>query len=240
MQPANPVDPTALERALEFLATGGLVLYVIAGLSVLALAIVLLKLAQFAAQKVWSTGYVATASAAWRAGEVRRTLVVLAAAQGPVARSMEFAAREALKGGARNAVREERIERFGSVLLADLHGYLRTLALIATLSPLLGLLGTVIGMIDAFQALEAAGSRVDPSVLSGGIWQALLTTAAGLSVAIPATAAHHWLEGIVDRVAATMDEAVNAVLDPPGSAGPDVVATEGSGPELVEPSAAPA
>lgn len=218
MPQSDTIDPTAIQRALELLAAGGLVLYVIAALSVAALAIVLLKLAQFVALRVWSHGSVAQTSAAWRAGEVRRALALVAASRGPVARAMEFAARETLKGGGRDAAREERVARHGAALLADLQGYLRTLALIATLSPLLGLLGTVIGMIDAFQALEEAGSRVDPSVLSGGIWQALLTTAAGLSVAIPATAAHHWLEGIIDRVAAAMEDAVNAVLEPPGSA----------------------
>ncbi len=217
MPQSDTIDPTAIQRALDLLATGGLVLHVIAALSVLALAIVLLKLAQFVALRVWSHGFVAQMSAAWRTGEVRRALGLVAAARGPVARAMEFAARETLKGGTQDAAREEKVARHSAALLADLQGYLRTLALIATLSPLLGLLGTVIGMIDAFQALEEAGSRVDPSVLSGGIWQALLTTAAGLSVAIPATAAHHWLEGVIDRVAAAMEDAVNAVLEPPGS-----------------------
>lgn len=68
---------------------------------------------------------------------------------------------------------------------------MRVLELIAATAPLLGLLGTVLGMIEAFQKLEEAGSQVDPSLLSGGIWQALLTTAAGLIVAMPALAAWH-------------------------------------------------
>jgi biopolymer transport protein ExbB len=56
---------------------------------------------------------------------------------------------------------------------------------------LLGLFGTVLGMVEAFRQLELAGSQVDPAVLSGGIWQALLTTAVGLAVAIPAVLAHN-------------------------------------------------
>ncbi|MEK9713751.1 MAG: MotA/TolQ/ExbB proton channel family protein [Thalassolituus sp.] len=71
---------------------------------------------------------------------------------------------------------------------------LRPLEVIATVSPLLGLFGTVLGMIEAFQAMEAAGSQVDPAVLSGGIWGALLTTAVGLGVAIPVTLIHSWFE----------------------------------------------
>ena len=71
---------------------------------------------------------------------------------------------------------------------------LRVLEVIATVAPLLGLFGTVLGMIEAFRAMEAAGSQVDPSALSGGIWQALLTTAVGLGVAIPVSLIHSYFE----------------------------------------------
>ena len=74
---------------------------------------------------------------------------------------------------------------------------MRLLEVIAGAAPLLGLLGTVLGMIEAFKQLEMAGSQIDPSVLSGGIWQALLTTAAGLIVALPALIAwHHFDRGL--------------------------------------------
>lgn len=78
------------------------------------------------------------------------------------------------------------IQRLGSGL--------RVLEVIATVAPLLGLFGTVLGMIEAFRAMEAAGSQVDPSALSGGIWQALLTTAVGLGVAIPVSLIHSFFE----------------------------------------------
>mgnify|MGYP005678813071 FL=1 len=67
-------------------------------------------------------------------------------------------------------------------------------------------------MINAFMRLEEAGSRVDPSILSGGIWEALLTTAFGLTVAIPAMAAFYYLEGEVDHVRAAMKDASIRVL----------------------------
>jgi len=82
--------------------------------------------------------------------------------------------------------------------LDELRGGLRILEVISALAPLLGLLGTVFGMIGAFQALEQAGSQVDPAILSGGIWEALLTTAAGLTVAIPALAAFHWADRTIE------------------------------------------
>ncbi len=72
--------------------------------------------------------------------------------------------------------------------------FLPSLEIIAQVSPLIGLLGTVIGMIDSFNELELGGSLVDPSILAGGIWTALLTTAMGLIVAIPALISHYFFD----------------------------------------------
>ncbi len=72
--------------------------------------------------------------------------------------------------------------------------FMPTLEIIAQVSPLIGLLGTVIGMIDSFNELELGGSLVDPSILAGGIWTALLTTAMGLIVAIPALISHYFFD----------------------------------------------
>ena len=75
-----------------------------------------------------------------------------------------------------------------------LNRFMPTLEIIGQVSPLIGLLGTVIGMIDSFNELELGGSLVDPSVLAGGIWTALLTTAMGLIVAIPALICHYFFD----------------------------------------------
>ena len=95
-------------------------------------------------------------------------------------------------------IREE-IERLGLGILSRLRGWLKPLEVIASLAPLLGLFGTVLGMIEAFRQMEAAGNQVNPTVLSGGIWEALLTTAVGLAVAIPAVVALNWLERRVEQ-----------------------------------------
>lgn len=92
--------------------------------------------------------------------------------------------------------------RIAKAVVERMGAYLRPLEVIFTLAPLLGLFGTILGMIEAFQAMEAAGSQVNPTVLSGGIWKALLTTAVGLAVAIPAILAHSWFERRVERHAA--------------------------------------
>jgi biopolymer transport protein ExbB len=76
---------------------------------------------------------------------------------------------------------------------------LRLLDVIAQIAPLLGLFGTVLGMIDAFRTLQDAGGTADPAVLAGGIWVALITTAAGLIVAMPTSLALTWFDARLDR-----------------------------------------
>ena len=101
-----------------------------------------------------------------------------------------------------------------------LEGGIRFLDFVAQLSPLLGLFGTVLGMIEAFQAMQGAGSQVDPAILAGGIWVALLTTAAGLAVAMPVSAAVTWLEGRLDGERALADRAISTIATPmPAQAG---------------------
>lgn len=92
-------------------------------------------------------------------------------------------------------------------------GPLEVLALLARVAPLFGLLGTVLGLVDLFAAMEIGGAGVDPGALSGGIWKALLTTAAGLGIAIPALAAHAWFQRRVDRLRLTLEDGVGRVLD---------------------------
>lgn len=201
-------DPAA-SSLLDLLDAGGPVMYVLAALSVCALTVILMKLFQLAALRMWSRRPVERALALWHAGKASDGLGSLEDARHPVARVLQVAIRG---HGHDEARHREEVERIAGLHLDTLSSGLRVLGVIATLSPLLGLLGTVIGMIDAFQALEAAGNQVDPSILSGGIWVALLTTAAGLVVAIPAAAAHQWLDGIVERTGRLMEDATTQVF----------------------------
>ena len=97
-------------------------------------------------------------------------------------------------------------------MLAQARTGLRGLELAVTIGPLLGLLGTVTGMIGAFQALQVAGAQADPATLAGGIWQALLTTAAGMAVAIPAQIALSGFEAVVDRLRHDMEDAATRIF----------------------------
>ena len=103
------------------------------------------------------------------------------------------------------AAREE-TARIAKKELGNAATGLRALELIATIAPLLGLLGTVLGMIAAFQALQEAGNNADPALLAGGIWEALLTTAAGMAVAIPASVALAWFEAVIDRIRRDLED----------------------------------
>jgi biopolymer transport protein ExbB len=115
----------------------------------------------------------------------------------------------------------ERLEDGGRHVVHELERYLNTLGTIAAVAPLLGLLGTVAGIIHAFNAITANGLG-DPRTLSGGIGEALITTAAGLTVAIPSLIAYRFLRGKVERLVVLMEkEAMRMVdaLDQRGRAG---------------------
>ena len=87
------------------------------------------------------------------------------------------------------------------------------LAVVATVAPIIGLLGTVIGMIEAFHVIAFSGGLGDPALLAGGISKALVNTATGLSVALPALAAHHWFKHRLTQIGMTLEEQLNSVLD---------------------------
>ncbi|QKT04079.1 MotA/TolQ/ExbB proton channel family protein [Ectothiorhodospiraceae bacterium 2226] len=199
-------------RLYELLQLGGPVMLVLLALSVLATAIVLYKLAQYAARGVWHGGSTRAALDQLAHGEAEAAHARLAAGRGPLAVTTAAALRCAADRRLSNAQVEAEIARVGTAQVRELEGGLRALSAIAHLSPLLGLLGTVFGMIRAFMQVEGAGPRVDPSLLAGGIWEALLTTAFGLTIAIPAMAAFYFLEGAVDRVRAAMKDNVVRVL----------------------------
>ena len=107
-----------------------------------------------------------------------------------------------------------RIEAEADARFSRLERGFRFLDTVAQVAPLLGLFGTVLGMIEAFQALQEAGSQVDPSLLAGGIWVALLTTAAGLAVAMPASVVLSWFESRMADERALADYALSVVLRP--------------------------
>jgi len=128
------------------------------------------------------------------AGDYEEALAVADASPGPVAAVLAEGIRHR---EADRALLEESVCFRGAVELQRLNKRLHVIELIGRLAPLIGLLGTVMGMVTAFQKVAGAQGAVDPALLAGGIWEALITTVAGLCVAIPAMTIHHFLE---DRV----------------------------------------
>src|SRR6201996_3701405 len=106
----------------------------------------------------------------------------------------------------------ERLEDTGRHVVHELERFLNTLGTIAGVSPLLGLLGTVTGIIKAFNAINAGGAG-DPRMLSGGIAEALVATAAGLCVAIPSLIAYRYLRGRVERIVVKMEKNALRIAD---------------------------
>ncbi len=104
------------------------------------------------------------------------------------------------------------IEEAGHQVVHELERYLNSLGTIASITPLLGLLGTVIGMIKVFSAIMIHGVG-DPGILAGGISEALITTAAGLTIAIPSLIFHRYFERLVDEYVVNMEEESLRLID---------------------------
>jgi biopolymer transport protein ExbB len=188
------------------LNTGGPALWAIAALSVITLAVIAWKLWRLLLSGVWSR----------REAEAGVTAVLAGRDSGlkPASRNIHtrFVAGTVAATSLPDTVGQEEVSRLAACELGALRTGLRPLELVVTIAPLIGLLGTVLGMIEAFQALETSGGQADPAVLAGGIWEALLTTAAGMGVAIPAAVALSWFEGIAETVQAQMEDAATRLF----------------------------
>ena len=199
------------DRITEFLNVGGPVVWILLLMSLVAVSIMLIKIWQFSNLKPERRISIDKSLSLWHKGETTSAKLILNSKY-----SVERVALVAMRGLTDSTVDKtllkEELNRIATLKLDQLRSYFRPLEVIATLSPLLGLLGTVIGMIMAFQQMAVAGNQVDPSVLSGGIWQALLTTAVGLSVAIPVVAVHTWLERKIERVGSLMNDVVTQLF----------------------------
>lgn len=204
-----------LERWTEmqdFLIKGGPAIWAIAALSVLTLALILWKVWRLTLMGAWAGRRTEHAVRQWESGDTDTAQATLKSRKSLRALVVLQAMQTRLDPRYNDTETREEILRVAKNQLARARSGLRALDLIATIAPLLGLLGTVLGMIAAFQTLQEAGSRADPADLAGGIWEALLTTAAGMAVAIPAGAALAWFESVVERNQGAMEDAITRIL----------------------------
>ena len=180
---------------LEVLTLGGPVVALLLVLSVVAIAVAIAKAMQFAGAGIGRHGRAREAIRLHARGDVDGAL---RRASGSLSAGVIRFAVEAAGQQTPEAARDG-TESYAVLRLHQLRRYTGLLDTIAQIAPLLGLFGTVLGMIEAFRALEGAGAAVDPSVLAGGIWVALLTTAVGLAVAMPASVLASWFDGRIEN-----------------------------------------
>lgn len=201
-----------MTQIYELLKLGGPAMFILLFLSVACVTLVLIKTWEFWELRLGRRDFVPRVLDTWQRGNEEEALSLLTREPSPLARVMAAAIAGRRNPRISEAALREQITQLASEKLESARSLLRPLEVIAGLAPLLGLLGTVLGMIKVFQKLQDAGDRVSPSLLSGGLWEALLTTAGGLAVAIIALAAFHTFDRQVDRLRQAMESALTRIF----------------------------
>ena len=200
----------------SLLTMGGPVVYILILLSIYATAVILYKLHIFYKVNFFKADKIGNSINLWISKNHTEAYESINNIDHPETDVISFTMYQLLKHKKLTAklesdIREE-ISRLSDERINYYSSNLNSLQVIATIAPLLGLLGTVFGMIEAFQQMEIAGKNVDPSILSGGIWEALLTTAVGLSVAIPIVVLESYFRNLIERFRNNIENAVTKIL----------------------------
>ncbi|MEW8021466.1 MAG: MotA/TolQ/ExbB proton channel family protein [Candidatus Sedimenticola endophacoides] len=186
----------------ELVKSGGWLMLPLIACSVVALAIIIERLWALRSRRVAPENLVAQIWQMYSQGKLTSGHITAVKEKSSLGRML---AAGLLNREHSREVMKESIEEVGRQVVHDLERYLNTLGTIASIAPLLGLLGTVIGMIKVFAAITIAGVG-NPAVLAGGISEALITTATGLSVAIPSLMFHRYFSGKVEKLVVVMEE----------------------------------
>jgi biopolymer transport protein ExbB len=193
------LDAIGLGSLQQLLNDGGPIVWILLLLSVFVTVVILVKFWQFQWMGINRRGKVEHALRVWMHGSHAQALDLISGKdRNPLAKVVAHAMRGLLHRPSDIQLVREDVERVALEQVASARSFLRAIEAVVQIAPLLGLFGTVLGMIQAFSALQSAGAEADPAVLAGGISVALLTTAVGLAVAIPSAMALHWFEGSVD------------------------------------------
>lgn len=190
---------------MELITLGGPVVVVLLVLSALGLAVFLFKLVQYRRYSNALFNRTEQAMLAWARGDRADELRLDAAKSSPYIELLQQGMSWLESGRKPEKVREE-LTRQGQAIVAKVTGMNGFIEQIAYLAPLFGLLGTVLGMIDVFQGLANTSAGSETGALASGIWEALLTTAVGLTVAIPFALMHAALEGRANRIRKRMED----------------------------------
>lgn len=200
----------------DLLAIGGPAMGVLLSLSVIGVAAAMYTLVLMALASPRRTRNTEAAVAAWCQGQGESARRQLDGQRNPMAGLLSFAMACRLRGQTAELLREE-LARRAQRLVAPFESPLKLIEVIAALAPLLGLLGTVMGMMTAFNTMAGSEGQANPSELSGGIYEALSTTAAGLIIAIPFAALAAWLEFRLRRTQQHINDYLVRIFQAPAS-----------------------
>ncbi|MET0026116.1 MAG: MotA/TolQ/ExbB proton channel family protein [Candidatus Thiodiazotropha sp.] len=191
----------------ELITKGGPVIWILAAYSSIGLAIVLERYFLFLRLRKLPKTWLSKLNHLLEQTDAAQQVETLKGPEANILRGMIEAESQGVVDlkGVGNRIRASELQRmeFG----------LRTLSILGNTAPLLGLLGTITGMIKAFMVIEQAGGKVDAQALAGGIWEAMITTGVGLAVAIPLLLLLHFLEGSLERWASRMERAIALLLE---------------------------
>ena len=194
---------------LELLVAGGWLMVIIVLSSVVALAICIERFYTLNPKKIAPPHLLATVWKQLKRGEMDAAKLKTLKQSSPLGRILAAGLGNAFHG---REVMKESIQEAASHVVHDLERYLNTLGTIAAVAPLLGLLGTVLGMIRVFAEIMTQGTG-NASALAGGISEALITTAAGLTVAIPALIMHRYFTGRIDGIVVELEQETIKLVD---------------------------
>lgn len=194
---------------LDLVTAGGWLMVLILLSSVVAVAICIERLYTLNAKKISPPHLLATVWKQLKAGEMDANRLRTLKESSPLGRILAAGLANAYHG---RDVMKESIQEAASHVVHELERYLNTLGTIAAVAPLLGLLGTVVGMIKVFAEIMAQGTG-NASALAGGISEALITTAAGLAVAIPALVMHRYFIGRIDAIVVDLEQETIKLVD---------------------------
>ncbi len=194
----------------QILAKGGFMMIPLAICSLIAITILIERLITLRKMKINTNTFVLQVKNMLLRGRVDDAIMLAKNTPGPIAKIS--AAGLAKHNKPREEIKDS-IEAAAKSQVYHLEQNLGVLGTIAAISPLIGFLGTVTGMIKAFMQVQNLGGSVDASVLAGGIWEALITTATGLSVGIPALIFYNWLQAKVSNHVFEMQESSTELMD---------------------------
>lgn len=200
---------TASEWLAQTWRDGGWVMWPLGACAVLGLIVIVWKLIDLTTKASRTKKFLREVDALIAQRKIPQALAVARDSNAPAARILA-AGLERHEEGSERVMKA--IENVGLIEMASLESGLVWLATVSNVAPLLGFFGTVIGMIQAFQAIESAG-EVEATVVAGGIKVALITTAAGLAIAIPINIAHNYFVSRIDRLVLDMEESAQKMID---------------------------